>query len=128
VARKKRKKGKRRRRCKHPCDCGWKVNWTAEFRIRARELGIWGDVRSELRDLEGRLRDPALRSEALEFLMSQPVVAYYPFGGKRYLVRRMYFGRQTARAGFVVRSDICRVWFVALVPRTDSTYKNKRWG
>jgi hypothetical protein len=89
---------------------------------------VWEDVKRELKDLERRLRDPKLRREALRLLLSQPVVAYYTYKGRRYLLRRLYVGRRTARAGFVVRRDICRVWFVALVPRTNSTYKRRRWG
>ena len=61
-------------------------------------------------------------------LYSQPVIGYYPYRGKRYYVRRYYFGRQTARGFFVIRRDICRVWFVALAPRTNGTYKRRRLG
>ena len=120
--------GKRRRRTSHPCEAGWRVNWTQEFRRAAQAHGIWEDVKKELKDLEKRLRDTKLRAETLRLLLSQPVVAYYPYKGKRYPLRRLYIGKRTARAGFVVRRDICRVWFVALVPRTNSTYKRKRWG
>ena len=93
------RKRKRRRgkKCRHPCECGWRVNWTKAFRVRAQEMGLWNNIRGELKDLEKRLRDINTRSKALLFLESQPVVAYYPFQGKRYLIRRIYFGRQTAR-------------------------------
>jgi len=118
---------KRRKRRRHPCEAGWRVNWTAEFRKAAQALGIWEDTKRELRDLERQLRGPRLRDSALQKLRKQPVVAYYPYGGRRYPIRRLYIGKRTARAGFVLREDICRVWFVALVPRTDSTYKKRRW-
>ncbi|MEB3780304.1 MAG: hypothetical protein GSR85_08770 [Desulfurococcales archaeon] len=124
----KRRKAKRREKhCRHPCECGWRVSWTREFRHRAQEMGLWESIRQELRDLEKRLRDPGERDRALKLLLSQPVVSYYPYRGKRYMVRRIYFGRQTARAGFVIRQDICRVWLIALVPRSNAIYKRKRW-
>ena len=87
-----------------------------------------GDVKGELRGLEKRLRDPKLMGQTLAWLERQPVVAYYAYGGRRYPIRRLYIGKRTARAGFVIRRSICRVWFVVLVPRTDSTYRRRRWG
>lgn len=104
------------------------MNWTKEFRLAAREMGIWDSVRRELRDLERRLRDPRERDRVLSMLESQPEVGYITFKGRIYRVRRMYFGRGTARAGFVIRRDICRrVWFVALRPRSNGTYRRRRW-
>ena len=85
-------------------------------------------MKKELRDLERRLCDPALRGEALRLLRGNPVVVevYVKKSRKWYPARRYYFGRQTARGFYVLREDICRVWFVALVPRTNGTYKSKR--
>ena len=112
---------------RNPCASGWRVNWTAEFRRAAQVLGIWEDVRRELKDLEKRLRDPELREKTLAELNRNPIVGYYHFAGKRYSVRRYYFGKRTARGFYVVRSDICRVWFVMPTPRTNGTYRRKRW-
>ena len=77
--------------------------------------------------MEKRLRDPKLRQETLAEISRNPIVGYYPFAEKRYSVRRYYFGRQTAGGFYVVRNDICRVWFVMLTPRTNGTYRRKRW-
>ena len=118
----------RGQRCHHPCDCGWRVRWTARFRLGAQSMGIWDSVRAELKDIEKRLRDEKRRDEVLRRLLSEPVVAdvYVKRLGKTFPARRYYFGRATARGFYVVRSEICRVWFVALLPRTDSTYKSKK--
>ena len=91
---------RRKRRARHPCEAGWRVNWTVEFRGAAQVLGIWEDVKRELKGLERRLRGPRLREEALRLLLSQPMVAYYPYEEKRYPLRRLYMGERTARAGF----------------------------
>ncbi|RUM47491.1 MAG: hypothetical protein DSY37_02230 [Hyperthermus sp.] len=123
-------RGKRREkeRDRHPCAAGWRVRWTREFRRAAQQLGIWDDVKRELRDLEKRLRDPALRGKALRLLRGNPVVVeiYVKKLRKWYPARRYYFGRQTARGFYVLREDICRLWFVALVPRTNGTYRRKK--
>ena len=55
------------------------MNWTKEFRLAAREMGIWDSVRRELRDLERRLRDPRERDRALSMLEGQPEVGYISF-------------------------------------------------
>ncbi len=119
---------RRRRRAGHPCKTGWRVRWTATFRLAARGLGIWEDVKKELKDLERRLRDPRLREETLRLLRGNPVVVevYVKKLRKWYPARRYYFGKQTARGFYILREDICRVWFVALVPRTNGTYRSKR--
>ncbi len=122
----KRRGRKRRKQCKHPCECGWRVNWTAEFRRRAQELGVWEDIRRELKDLEKRLRSREERQATLDFLILQPIVGYYPYHWKRYNARRMRLGGY--RLFYVVRQDICRVWFVEIAPRTDSTYARARRG
>jgi hypothetical protein len=126
VAGKRKKRGKKK--CPHPCECGWRVRWTASARLGARALGVWESVKAELKDIEKRLRDEALRGEALAHLLSQPVVAhvYVKKLRKTFQARRYYFGRATARGLYVVRTEICRVWFVAVLPRTDSTYKRKK--
>jgi len=122
------KRRKRRRKCGHPCECGWRARWTAEFRLGSRLLGIWDSVRRELRDLDKRLRDPATRDETLSGLLAEPVVAdvYVKKLGQSFPARRRYFGKKTARGLFIVRHDICRVWFVAILPRTSTTYKEKK--
>ncbi|MEB3779113.1 MAG: hypothetical protein GSR85_02615 [Desulfurococcales archaeon] len=113
----KRQKAKRRKkRCHHPCDCGWRVNWTREFRLAAREMGLWGDVKMELRDLEKRLRSPDTRDDVLAWLESQYSPYEVVYKRRRFPGHRIYVGRQTARAVYVIRKDICRVWFTALVP------------
>ncbi len=122
---KRRRSKGRNRRVKHPCELGWRVRWTARFRRRGRELGIWGDVRRELKDIERRLR--CMLEHTLGWLKSMPVIGYVIYKGKRYAVRRMYFGKRTARGFYVVREDICRVWFVVLTARTNSTYRRKRF-
>ena len=124
----KRRNRKKRKQCRHPCECGWRVRWTASARLGARSLGIWESVKAELKDLEKRLRDDRLRDEALERLLSEPVVAdvYVKRLRRSFPARRYYFGKATARGFYVVRTDICRVWFVAVLPRTDSTYKRKK--
>ena len=121
-------KRKRGKKCKHPCECGWRVRWTASVRLGARSLGIWESVKAELKDLEKRLRDDKFRDEALRRLLSEPVVAdvHVKKLGRSFPTRRYYFGKATARGFYVVRTDICRVWFVAVLPRTDSTYKRKK--
>ena len=115
------------RRRRDPCSAGWRVRWTARFRVEAKRLGIWESVRRELRDLERRLRDPQLRDKTLQMLHSQPVIGYVYIRklGARYPLRRYYFGRQTARGFFVILEQLCRVWFVDLLPRTNGTYKRK---
>ena len=117
-----------RRSTRHPCEAGWRVNWAPEFRRAAQALGIWEDVRRELKDLERQLRDPKLRGKALAKLRRSPIVVevYVKKLRKWYPARRYYFGRQTARGFYVLREDICRVWFVHLAPRTNGTYKTKR--
>lgn len=109
------RKRKRRRgkKCRHPCECGWRVNWTKSFRVRAQEMGLWDSIRGELKDLEKRLRDPRKRAEILRLLKE-----YCPyevvFRHRRYPACRMYVGKRTARAILVIREELCRVWFVSL--------------
>ena len=101
------KRKRRGKRCRHPCECGWRVRWTASARLSARSLGIW------------RLRDEKLRDEALRRLLSEPVVAdvYVKRLGRSFPARRYYFGKATARGLYVVRTDTCRVRFVAVLPK-----------
>ncbi|MCE4599500.1 MAG: hypothetical protein F7C81_04815 [Desulfurococcales archaeon] len=55
----KRRKAKRgEKHCRHPCECGWRVSWTARFRRQAQAMGLWPGLRRELRDIEKRLRNP----------------------------------------------------------------------
>ena len=120
-------KGRRKRRGRS-CEAGWRVNWSAEFRRAAQALGIWEDAKRELRELERQLRDERLRGKVLEKLRRSPVVAeiYVKKLRRWYPARRYYFGRRTARGFYVLREDICRVWFVYLAPRTNGTYKARR--
>jgi len=117
---------RKKRRCRTPCECGWRANRIQVFRHAAQEIVIWDDVKRELRDLDSQLRDPRFREQALSGLRARPIVGYYPYHGKRYMVRSRYFGRETARGFYVVRGDICRVWFVNMDPRTNATCKRKR--
>lgn len=102
---------RRERRTGHPCEQGWRVNWAPEFRRAAQALGIWEDVKKELKDLEKQLRDPKLRDKVLMRLKANPVVAEIFIKRLRewYPARRYYFGRQTARGFYVLREDFCRV-------------------
>ncbi len=109
-----------------PCDM-WRVRWTARFRRNARALGLWSDVRRVLRELERSLNDPKEYDMTLSRLTRAPIVGYTVYRGRRYSLRRWYFGRRTARGFFVLRRDICRVWFVDLVPRTNGLYRTRRW-
>ncbi len=116
------KKRKRGKKCRHPCACGWRVNWTARFRRQAQAMGLWPGLRRELRDLEKRLNDPKTRADTLRMLREYcPYEVVY--NRRRYPGCRMYVGRQTARALLVVREDICRVWFVSL-RRAAKKYKS----
>ena len=107
------KRKKHRTKCRHPCECGWRVNWTARFRRQAQAMGLWPGLRRELKDIEKRLRNPRTRANTLRMLREYcPYEVVY--NRRRYQGCRMYVGRQTARALLVVREDICRVWFVSL--------------
>lgn len=112
----KKKTGKRKRRgkkCRHPCECGWRVRWTTRFRRDAVEMGLWESVKKELKDIEKRLRDPGARPKMLKLLREYcPYEVVYR--RRRYPACRIYVGRQTARALLVIREDLCRVWFVSL--------------
>ncbi len=79
-------------------------------------------LRESLRTLRGGFGTP----DTGRRLRSQPVVAYVVYGGVRYPVRRMRING--VRVGFVIREDLCRVWFIAIVKRTNSTYRRRRWG
>ena len=107
---------RKRKRVKHPCEVGWRVRWTKEFRLTAREMGIWRTVKAKIKDIEKRLRDPRYRRATLKQLKSEFSPYIVTFRRRRYVGYRMYFGKQTARGIYVVREDICRVWFVSLVP------------
>ena len=107
---------KKRKRCRHPCECGWRIRWTARFRREAQEMGVWSSIKYELKDIEKRLRNPQTRDAMLEWLESQYSPYDVVYKHRRFTGRRIYVGRQTARAIYVVRRDICRVWFVAIRP------------
>ena len=104
---------KKRKRCRHPCECGWRIRWTARFRREAQEMGVWSSIKYELKDIEKRLRHPSKRGGALRLLRE-----YCPyevvFRRRRYPACRIYVGKRTARAILVIREDLCRVWFVSL--------------
>ena len=118
----KRRGSKRVRKTEHPCELGWRVKWSKDFRLVAKKLGLWKDVRMELRDIERRLRSNF--RETIRWLRSHPKVFYTVHKGRKYYVRRVKIGR--FRLGYVIREDICRVWFVALKVRTSTTYKHRR--
>jgi len=59
---------KRRGKCRTPCECGWRVNWTARFRRQAQAVGLWPGLRKELRDIGKRLRNPETRADTLRML------------------------------------------------------------
>ncbi len=119
----KKRKKRRRKRSKHPCELGWRVRWTEEFRHDAVRLGLWRDVKRLLKELERSIRD----GKGLRELLGNPVIGYTVHRRRRYELRRMYVGKRTARAFYVVRMDICRVWFVRLMPRTNGLYRHRRW-
>ncbi len=79
-------------------------------------MGLWRSVRAELKDIEKRLRSDYTRDETLAWLESQYSPYEVVYKRRKFIGRRIYVGRQTARAVYVVRRDICRVWFVAIVP------------
>lgn len=128
MAGKKREESRGNRKTSHPCDRGWRVRWTAEFRREAIRLGLWRSVHRELNDMNRRLRKPVSRDKLLLDLMKNSIVAdvYIKKLKEWFPTRRIYFGRRTSRGLFIIRDDICRVWFVTILPRTDSTYKRRK--
>ena len=88
-------------------------------------MGIWRTVKAEIKDIERRLNDPRHRKDTLMRLKSEWAPFTITYRRRRFPGHRRYFGRQTARGIYVVREDICRVWFVAIVP-ADEKRKYKR--
>ena len=57
-----RERKKKRRKRGRPCECGWRVDWTARFRRQAQAMVLWPGLRRELRDIEKRLNNPEARA------------------------------------------------------------------
>ena len=117
---------KRVRRTKHPCELGWRVRWSRDFRQYFMERGVWREVRKFLKDLERRLRRDA--SGTLSKLRREPIIAHVVSEGKERPLRRLrlYVKGVGFRLGFIIRHDTCRVWFLLAEKRDEETYKKFR--
>jgi len=119
-------KKRRRKRVRHPCELGWRVRWTKDFRQYFRRRGIWREVREFLKNLERELRrDP---DSTLGKLRREAVIAHVLSGGRERPLRRLrlYVRGVGFRLGFIVRDDTCRVWFLLAEKRDEETYKRFR--
>ena len=110
----------------------WKVRWTKGFRLQVLEvLGRdgWDNVKRFLRDLEKTLNsDPSFIGK----LERDPVVGELVYRRDDeivwYNVRRLRYRGVRYRMFYVIRYDLKRIWFVGFEPRTNSSYKRKRYG
>jgi len=114
---------KRVRRTKHPCELGWRVRWTKEFRHHFARRGVWREVRKFLKDLEHKLNSDEGR-EVLRRLLGSEVITRVE--GAKFRRLRKYFSGVYYRLFYVVYTDLCRVWFTHAEKRDEETYKRFR--
>ncbi|NPA05449.1 MAG: hypothetical protein GXO09_05085 [Crenarchaeota archaeon] len=107
------------------CREGWRVRWTKELRQFFKELGVWGIVRRELKDLERALNDPRQGRQKLMELLSPKPIEKFNYGGVviKYRRYRVYVRGVGFRLAYVVYPNICRIWFDIAEKRDEETYK-----